>query len=89
MTVKYFSVKDEAIDVLKIDGSEPKPMTSSLAAASGFPAPSPFLDPLLFPTGVETIYEWSARLLFMSVQWSKSLPSFSTLPYRDQVCSLN
>lgn len=33
----------------------------------------------------ETIYETSARLLFMAVKWAKNLPSFGTLPFRDQV----
>jgi hypothetical protein len=33
----------------------------------------------------ETIQEASARLLFMSIKWCKSLPSFITLPLRDQV----
>jgi len=33
----------------------------------------------------ETIYETSARLLFMAVKWAKNLPSFGSLPFRDQV----
>lgn len=33
----------------------------------------------------ETIQEASARLLFMSIKWCKSLPSFIALPLRDQV----
>lgn len=33
----------------------------------------------------ETIQEASARLLFMSIKWCKSLPSFAALPLRDQV----
>lgn len=72
--------------MLKVDANETKPAPSSLVSA-GFPAPSPLLDPLLFASGVDTIYEWSARLLFLAVQWSKSLPSFASLPYRDQVRS--
>lgn len=40
----------------------------------------------LYPvTGQETIYECSARLLFMAVRWAKNLPSFANLPFRDQV----
>ena len=39
----------------------------------------------VYPIGHETIYECSARLLFMAVKWSKSLPSFANLPFRDQV----
>lgn len=33
----------------------------------------------------ESIYETSARLLFMSVKWAKNLPVFAHLPFRDQV----
>lgn len=36
-------------------------------------------------SGPESIYETSARLLFMSVKWAKNLPVFSHLPFRDQV----
>lgn len=33
----------------------------------------------------ESMYETSARLLFMSVKWAKNLPVFAHLPFRDQV----
>ena len=33
----------------------------------------------------ETVYETAARLLFMSVRWTKNLASFSALPSHDQV----
>lgn len=33
----------------------------------------------------ETVYETSARLLFMAVKWAKNLPSFAELAFRDQV----
>lgn len=33
----------------------------------------------------ETVYETSARLLFMAVKWAKNLPSFASLAFRDQV----
>ncbi|KAL5287509.1 NR2E3 family protein [Megaselia abdita] len=36
----------------------------------------------------ETVYETSARLLFMAVKWAKNLPSFSSLPFKDQVVLL-
>uniref|UniRef100_A0A8C2WD19 Photoreceptor-specific nuclear receptor n=1 Tax=Cyclopterus lumpus TaxID=8103 RepID=A0A8C2WD19_CYCLU len=36
----------------------------------------------------ETIYETSARLLFVSVKWAKNLPVFAHLPFRDQVTLL-
>ncbi|CAG0920265.1 unnamed protein product [Notodromas monacha] len=32
----------------------------------------------------ETIHETAARLLFMAIKWAKNLPSFVTLPFRDQ-----
>ncbi|CAB0037270.1 unnamed protein product [Trichogramma brassicae] len=40
------------------------------------------------PPSVETVYETSARLLFMAVKWAKNLPSFASLPFRDQVILL-
>ncbi|OQV14213.1 Photoreceptor-specific nuclear receptor [Hypsibius exemplaris] len=41
------------------------------------------------PLGMENIvYETAARLLFASVKWAKSLPSFVTLPFRDQIILL-
>ncbi|XP_039195493.1 photoreceptor-specific nuclear receptor isoform X2 [Crotalus tigris] len=39
-------------------------------------------------TGPESVYEISARLLFMAVKWAKNLPVFSNLPFRDQVILL-
>ncbi|XP_033634957.1 photoreceptor-specific nuclear receptor-like isoform X1 [Asterias rubens] len=42
----------------------------------------------LYPGAQENIYESSARLLFMAVKWAKNLPSFSNLPFRDQVILL-
>jgi nuclear receptor subfamily 2 group E member 3 len=36
----------------------------------------------------ETVYETSARLLFMAVKWAKNLPSFLNLSFRDQVILL-
>ncbi|CAJ1056632.1 Photoreceptor-specific nuclear receptor [Xyrichtys novacula] len=36
----------------------------------------------------ESVYETSARLLFMSVKWAKNLPVFTHLPFRDQVILL-
>lgn len=60
------------------------------------PAPSASLTPsyadiplyACAPPGQETIYETSARLLFMAVKWAKNLPSFANLPFRDQVILL-
>ncbi|KAB0804014.1 hypothetical protein PPYR_00984 [Photinus pyralis] len=42
----------------------------------------------IYPSTHETIYETSARLLFMAVKWAKNLPSFASLPFRDQVILL-
>ncbi|KAH8039669.1 hypothetical protein HPB51_008262 [Rhipicephalus microplus] len=42
----------------------------------------------LYPVAQESVYETSARLLFMAVKWAKNLPSFSNLPFRDQVIIL-
>ncbi|KAL8197188.1 UNVERIFIED_CONTAM: Photoreceptor-specific nuclear receptor [Gekko kuhli] len=43
----------------------------------------------LYPvTSPESVYETSARLLFMAVKWAKNLPVFSNLPFRDQVILL-
>lgn len=38
-------------------------------------------------TQQDNVYETAARLLFMAVKWTKSLPSFAGLPFRDQVRS--
>ncbi|XP_049639906.1 photoreceptor-specific nuclear receptor [Suncus etruscus] len=40
------------------------------------------------PCGLDSTHETSARLLFMAVKWAKSLPVFSSLPFRDQVILL-
>lgn len=39
----------------------------------------------LYGQSQETVYETSARLLFMAVKWAKNLPSFASLAFRDQV----
>ncbi|KAJ8304630.1 hypothetical protein KUTeg_018213 [Tegillarca granosa] len=49
---------------------------------------SHFHETALYSPGQETIYECSARLLFMAVRWAKNLPSFANLPFRDQVILL-
>ncbi|XP_050524062.1 photoreceptor-specific nuclear receptor-like isoform X2 [Daktulosphaira vitifoliae] len=41
-----------------------------------------------YPGLHENVYETSARLLFMAVKWAKNLPSFASLPFRDQVILL-
>ncbi|KAH0619940.1 hypothetical protein JD844_014385 [Phrynosoma platyrhinos] len=64
---------DENIDVT---GNEPERPVGE-AHVSPYPATNP-----------ESVYETSARLLFMAVKWAKNLPVFSNLPFRDQVILL-
>ncbi|XP_037044377.1 photoreceptor-specific nuclear receptor isoform X2 [Bradysia coprophila] len=53
------------------------------------PLPVPnFVTPSLYAHTQETVYETSARLLFMAVKWAKNLPSFASLTFRDQVILL-
>ncbi|XP_033212665.1 photoreceptor-specific nuclear receptor-like [Belonocnema kinseyi] len=49
---------------------------------------TPIVPTLYSPVSAETVYETSARLLFMAVKWAKNLPSFASLPFRDQVILL-
>ncbi|XP_021913474.1 photoreceptor-specific nuclear receptor-like [Zootermopsis nevadensis] len=60
--------------------SAPTPTVSSLASQQFFFA--------IYQPIQETVYETSARLLFMAVKWAKNLPSFARLPFRDQVILL-
>ncbi|XP_076077717.1 nuclear receptor subfamily 2 group E member 1-like [Mytilus galloprovincialis] len=47
------------------------------------------LMPAVYPmASPDAICEVAARLLFMSVKWTKSVPAFVGLPYRDQVLLL-
>lgn len=69
LTISLFAV-DENIDVTS---NEPERSSPEYGSA-------------LYPTRApESVYETSARLLFMSVKWAKNLPVFSHLPFRDQV----
>jgi hypothetical protein len=54
--------------------------SSTLPSSTAIELPSAIYNP-----AHETIYETAARLLFMAVKWAKNLPSFGTLPFRDQV----
>ncbi len=47
-----------------------------------------FVNPTFYGHTHETVYETSARLLFMAVKWAKNLPSFASLAFRDQVILL-
>lgn len=66
--------------------------TASATAATSNGGPPPSANAIEIPSAIynpahETIYETSARLLFMAVKWAKNLPSFASLPFRDQVSS--
>jgi hypothetical protein len=60
--------------------SAPTPTVSSLSSQQ-----RPVEPAAIYPPIQETVYETSARLLFMAVKWAKNLPSFARLPFRDQV----
>lgn len=40
------------------------------------------------PTPIENTYETAAKLLFMSIKWARNIPSFLSLPFRDQAILL-
>ncbi|XP_069673259.1 photoreceptor-specific nuclear receptor isoform X2 [Periplaneta americana] len=63
--------------------SAPTPTVSSIASQQRPTEPA-----AIYPPIQETVYETSARLLFMAVKWAKNLPSFARLPFRDQVILL-
>ncbi|KAK2193564.1 hypothetical protein NP493_10g08012 [Ridgeia piscesae] len=70
---------DDSIDVTSLE--HPERLTAP-------PHVSLYPEGALYSGSHETIYECSARLLFMAVKWCKSLPSFVNLPFRDQVILL-
>ena len=70
------SGNDDSIDVTSLE--HPERLTAP-------PHVSLYPEGALYSGSHETIYECSARLLFMAVKWCKSLPSFVNLPFRDQV----
>ncbi|KAK8743716.1 hypothetical protein OTU49_001227 [Cherax quadricarinatus] len=57
--------------------------SSSSSSGTSYVDTAPLWDPLQ-----ESVQETAARLLFMAVKWAKNLPSFSSLPFRDQVVLL-
>ncbi|CAH1972475.1 unnamed protein product [Acanthoscelides obtectus] len=77
---------EESIDVTNEEDEE-TPSGCGVSSSSGPVRPEP-LTAGLYPTSAETVYETSARLLFMAVKWAKNLPSFASLPFRDQVILL-
>ncbi|XP_013794047.1 photoreceptor-specific nuclear receptor-like [Limulus polyphemus] len=82
------SVSDES---LTENRREETTRPSALSVATVASTTSSYSDVPLYtcPTpGQETIYETSARLLFVAVKWAKNLPSFANIPFRDQVILL-
>ncbi|XP_032590759.1 photoreceptor-specific nuclear receptor [Drosophila grimshawi] len=73
---------DDSIDVT----NDEEPHAGSRSDSS-FIMPQ-FMSPNLYAHQHETVYETSARLLFMAVKWAKNLPSFARLSFRDQVILL-
>ncbi|TRY81707.1 hypothetical protein DNTS_026017 [Danionella cerebrum] len=69
---------------------EPEDVDENIDVTSNEPErSSPVYSTALYPSREpESVYETSARLLFMSVKWAKNLPVFSHLPFRDQVILL-
>lgn len=57
------------------------------SASSSFSSLSANIFTNLQQFNPESMQETSARLLFVSIKWCKSLPSFVALPLRDQVSS--
>ncbi|XP_071948157.1 nuclear receptor subfamily 2 group E member 1-like [Antedon mediterranea] len=43
---------------------------------------------VLFVNPTENVYEAAARVLFMTVKWARGIPSFLSLPFRDQAILL-
>ncbi|KAF7265122.1 hypothetical protein GWI33_021441 [Rhynchophorus ferrugineus] len=81
---------EESIDVTNEEDDTPS-SGCGVSSSSGPVRPEPQPATLatgLYPSSHETIYETSARLLFMAVKWAKNLPSFASLPFRDQVILL-
>jgi len=90
-TIRVLCVTDDSIDVTN---EEPDTSDNNKRASSSPPAvPIPLTQhhsmydhhPSFYPGLHENVYETSARLLFMAVKWAKNLPSFASLPFRDQV----
>ncbi|XP_055010346.1 photoreceptor-specific nuclear receptor [Boleophthalmus pectinirostris] len=67
---------------------EPEDMDENIDVTSNEPDRASDFPVSLYPSASESVYETSARLLFMSVKWAKNLPVFSNLPFRDQVILL-
>lgn len=77
-------IAEDSIDVTNEETLPPTPTSRSLPCTISTPT-THLPPPPMYTTTQETIYETSARLLFMAVKWAKNLPSFASLPFRDQV----
>lgn len=75
LTLFYDIFPDDSIDVT----NDEEPNSHVV-----LPVPN-FVSPSIYAHAQETVYETSARLLFMAVKWAKNLPSFASLSFRDQV----
>lgn len=90
--ISYFSIllhnADDSIDVTNDEEPEQEPETDQQQAAI-LPVPN-FVPPAsLYNHAQETVYETSARLLFMAVKWAKNLPRYFPISYLpDYVLSL-
>ena len=62
------------------------PSTASSSGCGGGSLNAAAASMLLSPS--ENVYETAAKLLFMSVRWAKSIPSYNQLSQRDQAALL-
>ncbi|XP_035778463.1 photoreceptor-specific nuclear receptor-like isoform X1 [Anopheles albimanus] len=75
---------DDSIDVTNDEETDPAQNNNNIPSLMNHP----FYGQAPMFNFQETIYETSARLLFMAVKWAKNLPSFASLTFRDQVILL-
>lgn len=80
----WFIFTDDSIDVTNDEEPEQENDTDHQPPVI-LPVPNFVPAASLYNHTQETVYETSARLLFMAVKWAKNLPSFSELAFRDQV----
>ncbi|EAA14402.4 AGAP009890-PA, partial [Anopheles gambiae str. PEST] len=78
-TVTAGEMTDDSIDVTNDEDTDQPQNNNTIPSLMNHP---------FYGQGPETIYETSARLLFMAVKWAKNLPSFASLTFRDQVILL-
>lgn len=87
LILAFFSHTDDSIDVTNDEEPEHEPESEQQPPII-LPVPN-FVPPAsLYTHTQETVYETSARLLFMAVKWAKNLPSFASLAFRDQVSTI-